>query len=78
MAYGLPLKGEGDEKCLSILNSVEETISRQLRACKAPSSKKKALEGSQQSYPWVDLMDPYLLLSSFFFQFNHISLTNVE
>ncbi|KAK9149593.1 hypothetical protein Scep_008350 [Stephania cephalantha] len=41
MAYGLPLKGEGDEKCLSMLNAVEETISRQLRACKAQSSKKK-------------------------------------
>ncbi|KAJ0960348.1 hypothetical protein J5N97_001832 [Dioscorea zingiberensis] len=44
MAFGLPLKGEGDEKCLSILNSVEETISRQLRACKALSYKKKVLE----------------------------------
>ncbi|WOL00497.1 N-alpha-acetyltransferase 35, NatC auxiliary subunit [Canna indica] len=44
MAYGLPLKGDGDEKCLSILNSVEETISRQLRACKVQSSKKKPLE----------------------------------
>lgn len=46
MAYGLPLKGEGDDKCLSILNSVEETISRQLRACKALNYKKKVLEGS--------------------------------
>ena len=46
MAYGLPLKGEGDDKCLSILNSVEETISRQLRACKALNYKKKVSEGS--------------------------------
>jgi N-alpha-acetyltransferase 35, NatC auxiliary subunit len=46
MSFGLPLKGEGDEKCLSILNSVEETISRQLRACKAQAlSKKTTLEG---------------------------------
>ncbi|KAK9149586.1 hypothetical protein Scep_008343 [Stephania cephalantha] len=44
MAYGLPLKGEGDEKCLSMLNAVEETISRQLRACKAQSSKKRVSE----------------------------------
>lgn len=46
MSFGLPLRDEGDEKCLSILNSVEETISRQLRACKAQAlSKKKTLEG---------------------------------
>ncbi|OUZ99842.1 NatC N(alpha)-terminal acetyltransferase [Macleaya cordata] len=45
MAYGLPLKGEGDDKCLSMLNAVEETISRQLRACKATSSKKRVTEG---------------------------------
>lgn len=44
MAYGLPLSGE-DGKCLSLLNAVEETISRQLRACKAPSSGRKVLEG---------------------------------
>ena len=45
MSYGLPLKGDGDEKCLSILNSVEETLSRQLRACKVPVSKRKFSEG---------------------------------
>lgn len=50
MAYALPLKGEGDEKCLSILNSVEETISRQLQACKAQSSRKKSLEGSRKTH----------------------------
>lgn len=44
MTYGLPLNGDGDEKCLSMLNAVEETISRQLRACKAPSSKTRVLE----------------------------------
>jgi hypothetical protein len=48
MSFGLPLRDEGDDKCLSILNSVEETISRQLRACKAQaSSKKKTLEGTR-------------------------------
>ncbi|KAG0479985.1 hypothetical protein HPP92_010843 [Vanilla planifolia] len=41
IAYGLPLKGEGDEKCLSFLNDVEEKVSRQLRACRTPASKKK-------------------------------------
>lgn len=46
MSFGLPLRDEGDEKCLSILNSVEETVSRQLRACKSQAlSKKKTLEG---------------------------------
>lgn len=45
MAYGLPLNVHGDDKCLSLLNAVEENISRQLRACKAPSSKRKVLEG---------------------------------
>ncbi|XP_065849423.1 uncharacterized protein [Euphorbia lathyris] len=44
MAYGLPLIANGDEKCLSLLNAVEENISRQLRACKSPSSKRKLLE----------------------------------
>ncbi|XP_057487099.1 uncharacterized protein LOC130773167 isoform X2 [Actinidia eriantha] len=52
MAYGLPLKGDGDEKCLCMLHAVEETISHQLRACKAPSSKKRVLED-------VDLEEDY-------------------
>ena len=46
MSYGLPLSGNGDEKCLSMLNAVEETISRQLRACKASLSKKRVSEGN--------------------------------
>ena len=46
MTYGLPLNGDGDGKCLSMLNAVEETLSRQLRACKAPSSKIRVLEGN--------------------------------
>ncbi|ONK60207.1 uncharacterized protein A4U43_C08F15520 [Asparagus officinalis] len=44
MAFGLPLNGDGDDKCLSILNAVEETISRQLRSCKGHSSRKKSLD----------------------------------
>lgn len=52
MSYGLPLKDEGDDKCLSILNSVEETVSRQLRACKTQPSKKKVLEGIHQPYQY--------------------------
>ncbi|KAI3446874.1 hypothetical protein Pfo_003539 [Paulownia fortunei] len=44
MAYGLPLKVDGDEKCLSILHAVEETLSRQLKACKAPLSKRRVVE----------------------------------
>lgn len=45
MSYGLALHGDGDDKCLSMLNAVEETVNRQLRACKAPSSKSRMLEG---------------------------------
>ncbi|KAJ4792597.1 hypothetical protein LUZ62_043843 [Rhynchospora pubera] len=45
MAYGLPLKDEDNERLHAFLHSVEETISRKLRACKAqPSSKKKQVE----------------------------------
>ena len=32
MTYGHPLSGDGDDKCLSMPNAVEETISRQLRS----------------------------------------------
>nr|GME07973.1 N-alpha-acetyltransferase 35, NatC auxiliary subunit isoform X2 [Ipomoea batatas] len=46
MAHGLPLKVDGDDKCLTMLHAVEEMVSRQLRACKAPSVKKRVLEGS--------------------------------
>ncbi|XP_077237951.1 MAK10 homologue isoform X2 [Tasmannia lanceolata] len=59
MAHGLPLKGEGDEKCLSMLNAVEETISRQLRACKAPSSKKKVLEDIEPLQTNLDLEEGF-------------------
>ncbi|XP_064977459.1 uncharacterized protein LOC135619404 [Musa acuminata AAA Group] len=59
MAYALPLKGEGDEKCLSILNSVEEIISRQLRACRAQSSRKKSLEDIEPLQRNPDLEEGY-------------------
>jgi hypothetical protein len=65
MSFGLPLRDEGDDKCLSILNSVEEIISRQLRACKAQAlSKKKTLEGiSIKCMCCIILLWYYLLLS---------------
>ncbi|KAF5206636.1 N-alpha-acetyltransferase 35, NatC auxiliary subunit, partial [Thalictrum thalictroides] len=59
MAYGLPMKGEGDEKCLSMLNAVEETVSRQLRACKVPSSKKRVLEDIEPLQTNPDLEEGY-------------------
>ncbi|KAM7268550.1 hypothetical protein ACFE04_010716 [Oxalis oulophora] len=59
MTYGLPLNAEGDEKCLSLLNAVEETIYRQLRACKAPSPKQRALEDIEQLQPYIDLEEGY-------------------
>ncbi|KAE9444601.1 hypothetical protein C3L33_23501, partial [Rhododendron williamsianum] len=37
-------EGDGDEECLSMLHAVEETISRQLRAYKAPPSKRRVVE----------------------------------
>lgn len=59
MAHGLPLKGEGDEKCLSMLIAVEEMLSRQLRACKAPAYKKKVLEDIDPLQTNVDLEEGY-------------------
>lgn len=50
MAYGLPLKDNGDEKCLSVLHAVEETVARQLKACKALSSKKRVSEGTDHAF----------------------------
>ncbi|KAH0465173.1 hypothetical protein IEQ34_005276 [Dendrobium chrysotoxum] len=45
MVYGMPLKGDKDEKCLSLLISVEEIVSCKLRACKAQASRKKLFDG---------------------------------
>lgn len=55
MAYGLPLSGDGDDKCVSMLNAVEETICRQLRACKSPLLKNRVPEGN--------LLVSYLIIS---------------
>lgn len=46
MTYGLPFNGDEDAKGLLLLNAVEETICRQLRACKSTSSKRRLLEGT--------------------------------
>ncbi|XP_044472153.1 N-alpha-acetyltransferase 35, NatC auxiliary subunit isoform X2 [Mangifera indica] len=59
MSYGLPLNGDGDDKCLSMLNAVEETITRQLRACKAPSSKKRVLEDMEPLQDNLDLEEGF-------------------
>ncbi|XP_027920615.1 N-alpha-acetyltransferase 35, NatC auxiliary subunit isoform X3 [Vigna unguiculata] len=59
MAYGLPLSGDGDEKCLSLLNAVEETISRQLRSCKASSSKRRVSEDIEPLQNNPDLEEGY-------------------
>ncbi|XP_010413855.1 PREDICTED: N-alpha-acetyltransferase 35, NatC auxiliary subunit-like isoform X3 [Camelina sativa] len=42
MTYGLPFSGDEDAKGLLLLNAVEETICRQLRACKA--TRRRVLE----------------------------------
>lgn len=44
MTYGLPFSGDEDAKGLLLLNAVEETICRQLRACKA--TRRRVLEGT--------------------------------
>ncbi|XP_020237204.1 N-alpha-acetyltransferase 35, NatC auxiliary subunit [Cajanus cajan] len=59
MAYGLPLSGDGDEKFLTMLNAVEETISRQLRACKASSSKRRLSEDIEPLQNNPDLEEGY-------------------
>ena len=46
LAFGLPLEGEGDVKCLSWLHLVEECVIRQLKGSKGITSKKKIPEGS--------------------------------
>ncbi|XP_021760739.1 uncharacterized protein LOC110725582 isoform X4 [Chenopodium quinoa] len=46
IAYGLPLGGEKGDTFLSTLNAVEETLCRQMRACKSPAAKKMVVEGT--------------------------------
>jgi hypothetical protein len=56
MTYGLPFSGEEDAKGLLLLNAVEETICRQLRACKA--TRRRMLEDAEleplQSNPHLE------------------------
>ncbi|KAL0922645.1 hypothetical protein M5K25_006647 [Dendrobium thyrsiflorum] len=58
-AYGLPLKGDGDEKYLSLLNSVEEIISCKVRACKAQASRKKLSDDIGSLQTNLDLEEGY-------------------
>ncbi|GMH04559.1 hypothetical protein Nepgr_006399 [Nepenthes gracilis] len=59
MAYGLPLGGEKDDRCLSNLNAVEETLCRQLRASKALSAKKMAVEDVEPLQTNFDLEEGF-------------------
>ncbi|XP_047949241.1 N-alpha-acetyltransferase 35, NatC auxiliary subunit [Salvia hispanica] len=59
MAYGLPLKVNGDEKCLSMIHAVDETLCRQLKACKAPVSKKTVLEDVEPLQTHLDLEEGF-------------------
>ncbi|KAF2614168.1 hypothetical protein F2Q70_00011860 [Brassica cretica] len=53
MTYGLPFNGDEDGKGLLLLNAVEETICRQLRACKATSSKRRVFEARRKANDFV-------------------------
>ncbi|XP_057768011.1 uncharacterized protein LOC130988236 isoform X2 [Salvia miltiorrhiza] len=59
MAYGLPLKVNGDEKCLSMIHAVDETLCRQLKACKAPVPKKTVLEDIEPLQTHLDLEEGF-------------------
>ncbi|VFQ83410.1 unnamed protein product [Cuscuta campestris] len=59
MTHGLPLKVDGDDKCLTMLNVVDETVSRQLRACKATLIKKRALEDMEPLQTNLDLEEGF-------------------
>ncbi|GAB2300291.1 hypothetical protein Dimus_034327 [Dionaea muscipula] len=59
MAYGLPLGGQKDDGCLSFLTAVEETLCRQLRACKAPTEKKMAIEDVEPLQPNPNLEEGF-------------------
>ncbi|XP_042002128.1 N-alpha-acetyltransferase 35, NatC auxiliary subunit-like isoform X1 [Salvia splendens] len=59
MAYGLPLKANGDEKCLSMIHAVDETLCRQLKACSAPVSEKAVLEDIEPLQTHLDLEEDF-------------------
>lgn len=59
MSYGLPLNEDGNERCLALLNAVEETLCRQLRACKTTSSKRRVSEDIEPLQNNPDLEEGY-------------------
>lgn len=59
MTYGLPLNGDGDDKCLTMLNAVEETLCRKLHASRAPSSKSRVVEDIEPLQPNSELEEGY-------------------
>ncbi|GAB2210599.1 hypothetical protein Droror1_Dr00015867 [Drosera rotundifolia] len=59
MAFGLPLGTDKGDGCLSFLTAVEETLCRQLRACKAPTTKKMVLEDVEPLQPNLDLEEGF-------------------
>uniref|UniRef100_A0A7N0TGY9 NAA35-like TPR repeats domain-containing protein n=1 Tax=Kalanchoe fedtschenkoi TaxID=63787 RepID=A0A7N0TGY9_KALFE len=59
LSHGLPLHGDGDDKCLSILNAAEETVSRQLRACKSHSLKNRVPEDIEPLQTIPELEEGY-------------------
>lgn len=45
-AYGLSLEGEGDSRCISLLNTAEEAVARQLRGSKGSfAGRRNVFEG---------------------------------
>lgn len=59
IAYGLPLGGDKDEGFLSTLNALEETLCRQMRACKSPSAKKTVVEDQEPLQTNPDLEEGF-------------------
>lgn len=43
LAYGIPIEGEGDSRCVALLNVVQEAVARELRGNKGPSSSKQTV-----------------------------------
>lgn len=59
IAYGLPLGEDKDEGFLSTLNALEETLCRQMRACKSPSAKKTVVEDQEPLQTNPDLEEGF-------------------
>ncbi|KAG5531160.1 hypothetical protein RHGRI_025949 [Rhododendron griersonianum] len=79
-------EGDGDEKCLSMLHAVEETISRQLRAYKAPPSKRRVVEDIEPLQMNPDLEEEFcketleVMVSQCYLRkhFNHFMVSMLE